>query len=123
MKILATALILILLAPFNGVASSAMQLGIAASPMADHAMTMDEAGSHDHSAMAGDGHLQTMMESHDHGEEDCDEYCMSCSNHCSSTAIISGSAQTFDPSARFARCTVAHVANRADLLFRPPIRA
>lgn len=124
MKTISAVLILILLAPVNLVAASAMQLESESVSVSEMAMVVWHAGTHAHEAAeAGsmDSRMQTMMESHDHSAEDCDEYCMSCSNHCSNTAIISGSQLTSYPGCRFTHTRGANLASRAYLLFRPPI--
>lgn len=119
MKSVTTILIFMLIAPLNLVAASAMQVDLAS---AGHSMAMEHGDGQDHSLMHADAQMQSMMESHDHSAEDCDEYCMSCSNHCSSTAIVSGSPLIFDLTGRFARASGADLETRAYLLFRPPIR-
>ena len=68
-------------------------------------------------------HAHAMMTAHDHGAAECDDYCMNCSSHCYTTAIVS-SGNSFPVSASpSARLESGDTTDRAYLLFRPPIRA
>lgn len=78
---------------------------------------------HDHAAMMDSRQKQAMMDAHDHGPEDCDDYCMNCSNHCSSTVIISSSSSSFALDRKFNRTITGNTLSRTYLLYRPPISA
>ena len=67
--------------------------------------------------------LQSSAHMHEHDADDCDEYCMNCSNHCSSTAIVTTSAHPFALDRKFSRAASADLSTRATLLFRPPIHS
>lgn len=60
---------------------------------------------------------------YEHDSDDCDEYCMNCSNHCSSTAIVTTAAHPFMLNRKFSRAASANLSTRATLLFRPPIHS
>lgn len=118
-----TALVLLMLAPLNAGASAWMA---ESSPMVETdevAMAEMLMPGHDHGAMMGSSEKQSMMDAHDHDAEDCDDYCMNCSNHCSSTAIVPSSSNIFELDRKFNRTITGDTSSRASLLFRPPISA
>lgn len=118
-RTIVTALILLLLAPVNAGAAAWMNNSSAANDAATPSMHM---AGHDHQAMLDAGHQGAMDETHDHSSGDCD-YCMSCSNHCASTALVSIYKDSFALNREFATTISADTLNRVYLLFRPPIRA
>jgi len=122
-RYIATALILILLAPLNAGASAWMADSSSMVDVDEMAMTQMLMMGHDHEVMMSAGQQQAMMDAHDHGPDDCDDYCMSCSNHCSSTAIIPSSSSTIEFDRRFNRTLTGGTLSRAYLLYRPPIFA
>ena len=121
-RYVATTLVLIMLAPLNAGASAWMAESSSMVDADQMAMTQMIAMGHDHKAMSA-GQKQAMMDAHDHGPEDCDDYCMNCSNHCSSTAIIPYASNTFELDRRFNRILTGNTLSRAYLLYRPPIFA
>ena len=78
---------------------------------------------HDHDSMMSAEHKQSMMDAHYHGAEECDDYCMNCSSHCSSTAIISSPSDAYDFDRKFGRATAVDTSSLVYLLYRPPICA
>lgn len=121
-KLIVTVLMLILTAPINAVASASMAISIAAyhDAMPTQQLVHGSHASHD-AAIASQN--KTKSAAHDHSDEDCDDYCMSCSNHCSSSAIVTSSKHDFELEREFEDLASAHTLSRAYLLFRPPIRA
>lgn len=124
-KLIVTVLMMIFVVPVNAVAAASMAVSISTvlhgdSPAletlharhSEHAMTVTSTGSG-----------TDMIIAHDHNVEDCDDYCMSCSNHCSSSGIVSSSKNSFERDREFEDFATAHTLSRAYLLFRPPIRA
>lgn len=126
-KQIVTLLLLLLIAPVNSVAAASMAVSVT---VAHGAMAMEKAAGDSHAMhemtvemAAPDMLVAHNLDSHNHSPEDCDDYCMSCSNHCSSSAIVSSSKNSFELDREFAELTSAHTLSRAYLLFRPPIRA
>ena len=126
-KSLALVLTCLLLAPLNSGAAAwmatSMSEGDLSSPAAAGHQLHDSHSAHG-APHAGDHHGHgTHGDDHDHDESDCEEHCMSCSNHCSSLAIVSNHSDSFQQS--ILRLAVAEglVSNHSELLFRPPIRA
>lgn len=122
-RYIVTVLVLLMLTPVNAGASAWMaesSSGVGADEMAMAEMHM---AGHDHEAMMASPAKQSMMDAHDHGSKDCDDYCMNCSNHCSSTAITSSSNSTFERDRKFNRTITGNTFSRAYLLYRPPIFA
>jgi hypothetical protein len=78
---------------------------------------------HDHEAMMDSEQKPSSMDAHDHGSEDCDDYCMNCSTHCTSAAIIPSSSSTFELDRKFNRSITGYTSSYAYLLYRPPISA
>ena len=60
---------------------------------------------------------------HEQSEEDCEEYCMSCSNHCSSLAVVSSQPKRYGQIRLQAATTAGPTLAHAELLFRQPFRA
>lgn len=120
-RLIATLLMLILIAPINAVAAASMVVTISAEQGMTSAHQLSHAGHGGH-AMHAPEQLSSMSATHDHNADDCDDYCMSCSNHCSSSAIVSSSKNTFELDREFEYPASAHTLSRAYLLFRPPIR-
>lgn len=118
-RYIVTVLVLLMLAPVNAGAAAWMT---ESAPAADAMAQMHMAG-HDHEAMMDSSAKQAMMDAHDHSSEDCDDYCMNCSNHCSSTAITPSSSSTFEVDRKFHRTHTGNTFSRAYLLYRPPISA
>lgn len=122
-RLLIVALILTVLAP-PGVGLVGMQ-GIPSVAISGEGMPMlqpsgDDARRSMHIAGAA-GHDNAMMEAHDHSAAECDEYCMNCSSHCTSTAIVSSGSIFLAPASQPHRFASGTTADRAFLLFRPPI--
>jgi hypothetical protein len=122
-RYLVTALVILMLAPLN--AGAAAWMAESPSVADDGEMTMSQMvmTGHDHEAMMSSHQKQSMMDAHDHGSEDCEDYCMNCSNHCSSTALIPSSGNIFELDRKFNRTITGNTLSRAYLLFRPPISA
>ena len=118
-----TALILVMLAPLNAGASPWMAQSSSDPGAGEMAMPQMGMAGHDHGALMSSGQQQTMMDAHDHSAEDCDDYCMNCSNHCSSTAILTSPNDTFELDRGFHKTFTVETLRRAYLLYRPPIRA
>ena len=119
-RYIVTALVLLMLAPVNAGASAWMADSSSVVETEETAMVEMLMTGHDHEAMMDSSQKQTMMDGHDHGADDCDDYCMNCSNHCSSTAIIPSSNSTFELDRKFNRTITGNTLNRAYLLYRPP---
>lgn len=81
-----------------------------------HGLSTAKAESHGLHANHTDAHDQ-------HSEEDCQEYCMSCSNHCSSLAVLSSHAANFTQARVLSAASIGVSSNHSDLLLRPPISA
>lgn len=122
-RYIAAALVLIMLAPLNAGAAAWMAESSSVVDADEMAMTQMLKLGHDHAAMMDSSQKQSMMDAHDHGSEDCDDYCMNCSNHCSSTAIIPSSSSSFALDRKFSRTIAGNTFSRAYLLYRPPISA
>jgi hypothetical protein len=118
-----TALVLIMFAPLNVGASAWMAESSSVVDPDEIVMTQMFMTGHDHEAMMDSPQKQSMMDAHDHGSEDCDDYCMNCSSHCSSTAIIPSSSSPFELDRKFDRIITGNTFSRAYLLYRPPIFA
>jgi len=118
-----SALIVVLLVPLNALATSAMSQPSMSMDGATSSMSHMQMAGHDHQAMMSSAEKLSMMDAHDHSEEDCEEYCMSCTNHCSSNAIIASTGDTFDRLREFRVSLNSHTISRTYLFFRPPIRA
>lgn len=116
-------LILIMLAPLNVGASAWMAKSFSVIDADDAAITQMHVVGHDHQAMMNSGQKQSMMDAHNHSAEDCDDYCMTCSNHSYSSAITSFSNTTRELDRKFSLANVSYTLSRAYLLYRPPIRA
>ena len=113
-KALALLLIGSLLAPLNSGAAAWMALSMDA---ADNAMAEQP---HHQAPM---GHHSSHADGHDdsHDEDDCEEHCFSCTNHCSSLGIVSGSIVHLDLTRQLSALEVGLTSNYSDLLYRPPI--
>lgn len=122
-RYIATALVLIMLAPLNAGASAWMAESASMVEADEAAMTQMLMAGHDHEEMMSPIQKQSMMDAHDHGPDDCDDYCMNCSNHCSGTAIIPSANSTFELDRKFNRTITGNTLSRAYLLYRPPIFA
>jgi hypothetical protein len=84
-------------------------------------------GRHDaaHSqGMHGDGHAAG-HESHSegHSEADCESECLSCTNHCSSLALLSESNESENGNLAIAWSPSHRLSSLAEKLLRPPILA
>ena len=126
-KSLALVLTCLLLAPLNSGAAAWMAMSMSegdlSSPAAEGHHIHDSHETRD-ARHGGDHHAHSMpVEDHDHSEEDCEEHCMSCSNHCSSLAIVSNHVEGFQQSVQQLAVADGLVSNHSELLFRPPIRA
>ena len=134
-KSLAIILAASLFAPLNSGAAAWMSMSMADSDAAISASGVHSHGSPDHhsgAASSADHHQPHAMhaeaqdghEGHDgHSEEDCEEHCMSCSNHCSSLAVVSNQSKRFGQVRLLAAATAGLTSTLPELLFRPPIRA
>lgn len=122
-RYIVTALVLIMFAPLNVGASAWMDESSSVVDADETAMAQMHMAGHDHEAMMGSAQQQVMMDVHDHSAEDCDDYCMNCSNHCSSTAIIPTLSHVFELDRKFTRTLTGNTFSRAYLLYRPPISA
>lgn len=122
-RYIVTALVLLMLAPVNVGAAAWMVESSSVVKPDEMAMAEMHMTGHDHAAMMDSSAKQSMMAAHDHGSQDCDDYCMNCSNHCSSTAIIPSSSSTFERDRKFNRTISGNTFSRAYLLYRPPIFA
>ncbi|MBL4574185.1 MAG: hypothetical protein JKY86_14120 [Gammaproteobacteria bacterium] len=118
-----TALVLLMLAPVNAGASAWMVDSSSVVEAGETVTAEMHMTGHEHEANMGSSQKQSMMDAHDHGSEDCDDYCMNCSNHYSSTAITPSLSSTFETDRKFDRTITGTTLNRAYLLFRPPIPA
>ena len=84
-------------------------------------MTMHDSHGEQHTVSAM-GHSSThAVDAHEHDKADCDEYCMSCSSHCSSSAIISNELIMLEQNIKQLIAHSASIAARAKRLYRPPI--
>lgn len=132
--VLTSLLVLILASPLNAGVATWMAMSMDESSMDES--SMDESGqagmtdpslhlSHNaHSAsMDRDAAAESGAAAHDHDSADCEEYCASCSNHCSSTAIVSSQSNLFARDQLAARFFPGVTLHRHDTPFRPPIRA
>jgi hypothetical protein len=115
-------LILIMLAPLNVGASAWVAQSFSAVDADETLVTQMHAVGHDHQAMTSSGQTQSMMDAHNHSAEDCDDYCMTCSNHSSSSAVTSFSNTTLELDRKFSLSSASYTLSRAYLLYRPPIR-
>jgi hypothetical protein len=131
-KSLAIILAVLLFAPLNSGAAAWMSMSMADSNAATTAMGVDEHTRPDHhagAASSGNHHLSHSMhggahnEHDEHSEEDCEEHCMSCSNHCSSLAVVSSQSRRYGQVRLLAATTAGLTSAHPELLFRPPIRA
>jgi len=118
-----TVLILVLLAPLNAGASAWMSQSSSMTNDVELAMSPMHMPDHDHETMLRTAGKPSTMDTHDHSPEDCDEYCMNCVNHCSSTAISSSLIEIFELNHEFETTITSDILSRAYLLYRPPIRA
>lgn len=131
-KSLAIILAVLLFAPLNSGAAAWMSMSMADSNAAITAMGVDEHTRPDHhagAASSGNHHQSHSMhggahnEHDEHSEEDCEEHCMSCSNHCSSLAVVSSQSRRYGQVRLLAATTAGLTSAHPELLFRPPIRA
>jgi hypothetical protein len=131
-KSLAIILAVLLFAPLNSGAAAWMSMSMADSNAATTAMGVDEHTRPDHhagAASSGNHHQSHSMhggahnEHDEHSEEDCEEHCMSCSNHCSSLAVVSSQSRRYGQVRLLAATTAGLTSAHPELLFRPPIRA
>lgn len=113
-------LALILAAPANAGLSSWMALSMADSedesvaahqpqPEHSHHQHMVDDASH-----SGDQHA-------DHDQEECNEHCVSCANHCSSLGILSDGFLLPDLARLLLASEPGILSNHSELLYRPPI--
>ncbi len=130
-KIIALLLALMLVSPANAGLSSWMAMSMADS-QADHVSHHVENGfSHNqhesHGAHSHDSHTGT-EEHHkknsktSHNDEDCNEHCVSCANHCSNPGILSHPISLTDLSKTQHGFESGTLSKHTDLLYRPPIR-
>lgn len=122
-RYIVTVLVLLMLAPENVGVSAWMAESSTVVDADEIAMADMHMAGHDHEAMMDSSHKLSMVDAHEHGSEDCDDYCMNCSNHCSNTAIIPSSSSIFGPDQKFISITTGNTLSRAYLLYRPPISA
>ena len=131
-KSLAIILAVSLFAPLNSGAAAWMSMSMADSNAAITAMGVHEHTSPDHhagAASSGNHHQSHSMhggasDEHDgHSEEDCEEHCMSCSNHCSSLAVVSNQSKRYGQVRFLATGSAGLTSTHSELLFRPPIHA
>ena len=122
-RYIVTVLVLLMLAPENVGVSAWMAESSTVVDADEIAMADMHMAGHDHEAMMDSSHKLSMVDAHEHGSEDCDDYCINCSNHCSNTAIIPSSSSIFGPDQKFISITTGNTLSRAYLLYRPPISA
>ena len=134
-KSLAIIVAVSLFAPLNSGAAAWMSMSMADSNAAITAMGVHEHTRPDHhagAASSADHHQSHSMhggahdehDEHDgHSQEDCEEHCMSCSNHCSSLAVVSSQSKRYGQVRLLAATTAGLTSTHPELLFRPPIRA
>ena len=124
-KSLSIVLTILLLAPLNSGAAAWMAMS-----MSDSDLSVSTAQAHQHHdshmnhglQQHGDDHAHS-MHGEDHNADDCEEHCMSCSNHCSSLALVSNHYSAFNQVRLQTTVAGGLVSNHSDLLYRPPIRA
>ena len=122
-KLVISVLVMLLSFPLSAGTTAWMAMSMSDSvPASENPMSMD-AIHHHHmpSAETGQAPAEDPGQAHDHHESDCGDHCMSCSSHCSSTAIVSSSRYYFDPVQHLAGTLTGATSNRHELLFRPPI--
>lgn len=122
-RYIVTALVFVMLAPLNVVASAWMTQSSSVIAADETAMAQEHMMGHDHEAMTSSGQKQAMMDAHEHDAEDCDDYCMNCSSHCSSTAIPTSANDIIELDQKFNKILSGETSSRSYLLFRPPIRS
>lgn len=131
-KSLALLLAVSLFAPLNSGAAAWMSMSMADYDGAISAIGVREHGSPGHqsgAASSANHHQSHSMhgaahDEHDgHSKEDCEEHCMSCSNHCSSLAVVSNQSERYGQVRFLATATAGLTSTHPELLFRPPIRA
>lgn len=122
-KLVISVLIVLLSIPPSAGTTAWMAMSMSDSgPASASLMPMDAMHQHHMpSAASGQASAEDPGQAHDHREADCEEHCMSCSSHCSSTAIVSSSRYYFDPVQHLAGTLTGATSNRHELLFRPPI--
>lgn len=107
--------------PLNAGAAAWMAMSMDNS--SQHSITMDSAHK-DHMESTDTKSIEFMdiPHSQNHDESDCEEHCLSCSNHCSTTVIGPSSQDQFDLK-RLLDGVLPGVTliSRLDTPFRPPI--
>jgi len=128
-RIIIAVMLVFLVAPVNMMAAPVwMNLPSATADNTDMALSALHMPEHYHNTVLGmekdSNHDQdkAMTNAHDHDNEDCG-YCMNCSNHCSTTAIISSFKDNFELAREFDTTSAGATMSRVSLLFRPPISA
>jgi len=109
-----TSLVLVMFLPVNAGASSWMD-------ESSSVVKSEEMHMADHEAMMDSEQKPSLMDAHD--SEDCDDYCINCSTHCSIAGIIPSSNSAFELDRKFNRSISGCTSNYAYLLYRPPISA
>lgn len=139
-KALSLLLVTILVAPANAGAASWMAMAMAEGnvdlSVESTQSSLYEASHSQHSSDSHHGHmghsnLQPQLDEHgamhdshgEHDEEDCNEHCVSCANHCSNLGIMSESIAPVDPGKQSQRFHSGSPSNHFDLLYRPPIHS
>ena len=136
-KTISILLAMVLLVPANAGAATWMVLSMTSLNSADHMHAMDtehhstEGTKTDHgmhhqsqnSEFSQTPHhfLHADHQSHEHDEEECNEHCVSCANHCSSMAIPFDNFMLSDLSKQSQRFESGNLNSFSELLFRPPI--
>jgi hypothetical protein len=121
-----------LFAPLNSGAAAWMSMSMADSNAAITTMGVHEHTRPDHhsgAASSANHHQSHSMhaEAHDehdeHSEEDCEEHCMSCSNHCSSLAVVSSQSKRYCQVRLLAATTAGLTSAHPELLSQESGRA
>lgn len=134
-KVISLLLALVLVAPVNAGAATWMALSMnstinsvdasvitATASSTQHMVddSHDHHSSHAHTThMAHD--LEQIDQNHEHDDEDCNEHCVSCANHCSSLGILSDNFMLSDLTKQSQRFESGNLNSFSDLLYRPPI--
>ncbi len=136
-KAISLLLALVLVAPVNAGAATWMALSMSSTMNSMDMMDtsdlthhlVDDSHQH-HSSHAHMTHMAHDLEQMDHqshehdgkhSEEDCNEHCVSCANHCSSLGILSDNFILSDLTKQSQRFESGNLNSFSDLLYRPPI--
>lgn len=139
-KVIALLLALTLVAPANAGLSSWMAMSMADQEL-DHASQHSHRSHQPHPIAEGISHSQHLdhtIHAHSshagtseqlsgdgqtsHSDEDCNEHCVSCANHCSNMGLLSDPISLPDVSKTQHGSESGTLSKHTDLLYRPPIR-